>query len=396
MAGKDRISGLHGDIIDHILGFLPISDAARTSALSTVWRDAWLSLSQLIFDSNFFNHIRPFITESAMSVINKILLKHKGPIRKFVFHFCMFYLVREDTNKSRWVEFDEWLLFLIRNGVVEMDLSFLPCAYILPDFIFSCSTLKKLRLFGVFVEPIKAPCIFPNVTSLRLQHVLFDSRNLLDSPTALPMLKSLECENISGFNITAPKLRSLKNFGANFHGVLPFTLDLKPICYLHLYHCSAKDIIKELTRLGKQGTTLNVGQLKLRLCAEEDEISAFINLLRMCPKLYKLDIQLLNNVVPTSTHASLEHSEFIVAGTFQKVNTLNLSCAFRGSLPEMLLFKWLLACFPMLERASISQRITSFSNTESKNKQELLHFLRASSKADISYTEKLFKNCSLF
>ncbi|CAH9103831.1 unnamed protein product, partial [Cuscuta epithymum] len=49
----------------------------------------------------------------------------------------------------------------------------------------------------------------------------------------------------------------------------------------------------------------------------------------------------------------------------------------------MLLFKWLLACFPMLERISISQRITFCSNTELKNKQELLHFLRASSKADI-------------
>ncbi|CAH9126554.1 unnamed protein product [Cuscuta epithymum] len=388
MAEKDRISGLPGDLLDHILGFLPISDAARTSALSTVWRDVWLSLSQLIFDTNFFDHIRPFIAESAMSVINKILMKHNGPIRKFVFHFCMFYLVREDANKSRWVEFDEWLLFLTRNRVEELDLSFLPCAYILPDFIFSCSTLKKLRLFGVFVEPIKAPCIFPNVTSLRLQHVLFDSRNLLHSPTSLPMLKSLDCENISDFNITAPKLRSLKFFGANFHGVLPFTLDLKPICYLHLYHCSAKDIIKELTRLGKQGTTLNVGQLKLRLCAEEDEISAFINLLRICPKLYKLGIQLFNNVVPTTTNA-LEHSEFIVAGICQNVHTLNLSCAFRGSLPEMLLFKWLLACFPMLERISISQRITFCSNTELKNKQELLHFLRASSKADIFYTEKL-------
>ncbi|CAH9103837.1 unnamed protein product [Cuscuta epithymum] len=297
MAAEDRISGLPGDILDHILGLLPIRDAARTSVLSTVWRDVWLSLSQLIFDTNFFIHIHDrYIAESTMFVINKILMRHNKPIRKFVFHFDNFFWAKRD-KKTSWVELDEWLLYLTRNGVEELDLSFgsSAYAYVLPNFIFSCSTLKKLCLHGVFVEPINVSCIFPNVTSLCLKRIQFDSKNLFYSPTDLPMLESLECGDISGFNMTAPKLRSLKIsnvFNMTSHGVLPFTLDLKPISSLHLDHCSAKDIIKEFRRLGKQGTMLNVGCLKLCLRVLSDEISAFIKLLQMCPNLYKLDIEL--------------------------------------------------------------------------------------------------------
>ncbi|CAH9113362.1 unnamed protein product [Cuscuta europaea] len=389
MAAEDRISGLPSDILDHILGLLPIRDAARTSALSTAWRDVWLSLSQLIFDTNFFHHIHDrYIEECAMLVIDKILMRHNRPLRKFVFHFGNFFGAKRDT-KSSWVEFDEWLLYLTINGVEELDLSFFGssgCAYELPDFIFSCSTLKKLHLHGVYVEPIKVPCIFPNVTSLCLQDIQFDSRNLLYSPKDLPMLESLECEDISGFNITAPKLRSLKISNVTSHDILPVTLDLKPIFALHLDYCSAKDFIKELTRLGKQGTTLNVGHLKLHLYDEDDEIPAFFNLLRLCPNLYKLDIELPINAVANTTDVSLEHPEYIVAKTGQRVHTLILSCAFRGSKPEMLFFMWLLACFPMLEKVFIHQRKTFCSNTEFKNQRKLLRFLRASSKADIVYS----------
>ncbi|CAH9113378.1 unnamed protein product [Cuscuta europaea] len=390
MAAEDRISGFPSDILDRILGLLPIRDAARTSALSTAWRDVWLSLSQLIFDAKFFDHIHHrYIAESAMLVINNILMRHNRPIRKFVFHFGNFFWAKRDT-KSSLVELDEWLLYLTRNGVEELDLFLWSSAYAyeLPDFIFSCSTLKKLRLHGVFVEPIKVPCIFPNVTSLCLKNIQFDSRNLLYSPTDLPMLESLECGDISGFNMTAPKLRSLKISNFTSHGILPVTLDLKPIFSLHLDICSAKDIIKEFRRLGKQGLVLNVGCLKLRLRVRIDEISAFIELLQMCPNLYKLDVDLLNKGVEITTEAALECPEFILGETCQRVRTLNISCAFRGSRPEMIFFKWLVACFPMLEKVFIYQRKTFCSNIEFKNERKLLCFLRDSSKADIVYTEK--------
>ncbi|CAH9126555.1 unnamed protein product [Cuscuta epithymum] len=385
MAAKDRISELPGDVIDHILGFLPIRDAARTSALSTVWRDVWLSVSQLRFDRKFFDYIQyNYVMASAMFIINKILMKHNGPIRKFVFDFTMFYL-KDDEDKSRWAEFDELLLFLTRNGVEEMDLSFESSAYILPDFIYSCSTLKKLSLCGVFIEPIKASCIFPNVTSLYLEDVECDSKNLVQCPADLPMLKSLVCRNISGFNITAPKLSCLTICFTLRQGILPVNMDMKTIHSLHLDDYSTKDFIKELTRLGKQGTTLNVNHLKLGVDVKDDEISAFIDLLRMCPKLYRLDILLPWDVEATTIDFLLEHPKFNVAETCKTVHELHLFCMFSGSRGEMLLFKWLLTCFPMLKKLFVFQRTVFSSQTENRKKRKLLRFLRGSSKANIVY-----------
>ncbi|XP_031121357.1 F-box/LRR-repeat protein At3g59200-like [Ipomoea triloba] len=93
---RDRISQLPADILDHILGFLPIQDAAKTAVLSSIWRDVWFSLTQLNFDHGFFcyiykkhRHANKYAKKSAVSlyVINKILLLHKGTIRKFVLSF---------------------------------------------------------------------------------------------------------------------------------------------------------------------------------------------------------------------------------------------------------------------------------------------------------------------
>lgn len=54
--GRDTISQFPVDILDHILGLLPIKNAARAAVLSSVWRGGWSSLTQLNFDDHFFCH----------------------------------------------------------------------------------------------------------------------------------------------------------------------------------------------------------------------------------------------------------------------------------------------------------------------------------------------------
>ncbi|VFQ81231.1 unnamed protein product [Cuscuta campestris] len=342
MAMRDRISELPCVVLDRVLGFLPIQEAARIAILSTVWRDVWLSLSQLNFDHEFFCYIRDhYIAEAAFYVVNQILTKHIGHIRTFVFAFHSNNIQR---HRDRLFELDQWLLFLTQNGIEEVVLSFGYNIILLPDCIFSCLTLKKLDLHGVLIEPINAPCIFPNVTSLHLGYARFGSRNHVGSTVNLPKLESLTCGNISGFKITVPKLRSLKITSSADH-LLPVNLDLKPISSLNLMRSSA---------------------------------------LKMCPKLCKLDVKL--RAADTSIDDDLlKHSIDIVARRCRNVRTLKIFCLFKGSMHEMCFFEWLVALFPTLEKVAIFQCRQYHSNTEMENKRKLLLSLRAASNAEIVY-----------
>ncbi|CAH9093423.1 unnamed protein product [Cuscuta europaea] len=82
----------------------------------------------------------------------------------------------------------------------------------LPACIFKCPTLKIVQASGVQIDPIKARCIFPNVTSISFSDVDFSPRSRQLHAVDVPMLRNLifrGCEDISHFNITAPKLRTL-------------------------------------------------------------------------------------------------------------------------------------------------------------------------------------------
>ncbi|CAH9103855.1 unnamed protein product [Cuscuta epithymum] len=393
MEAKDRISELPTDICDHILGLLPINESARISVLSTFWRDAWLSLTHLKFDGDFFNYFKHhYMRESTMYVINKILMRHKGPVRRFVFHFSNFgkhsYSYGAMATSRRWADFDRLLLLITGNGVEEIDLFFQPNKYILRDCIFCCLTLKKLSLFGVFIEKINFPCIFPNVTSLCLGDVEFDSRNLLDYAAVIPTLESLTCRTSPALNISAPKLSSLK-INPSAHGIhgtvvdsiLPRNLDIRHVRSLHLGGPFLKTFVNDLDRMGLLQTALNVEHLELTVSFENDDISALALLLNMCPKLSKHLIHLKNLTVDRLWELPDDN----VTLKCETLRELYIFCSFSGSALELLSFKWLLNCFPALEKLFINNSKCLHHNRDAKNKQKLLRYLRASTTAEIVY-----------
>ncbi|XP_031121011.1 F-box/FBD/LRR-repeat protein At1g13570-like [Ipomoea triloba] len=386
---RDRISQFPADILDHILGFLPIQDAAKTAVLSSIWRDVWLSLTQLNFDHKFFLYINnkhrrasKYVKKSAASlyVINKVLLLHKGTIRKFV--LC-FYNVGILAIRSRSYDFDEWLLLVTQKGVEEIYIRFEEKAYRLPGCIFSCSTLKRLHLYGVIVDPINLPCILPNVASLCFEWVDFGPINCLDCAIdvlALEDLSFISCKNTFYFDITAPKLRSLtiKSGSSNELGkFLPVNLDLRSIYTLDLGGC-VQGFVKEFTKMGFR---LNVKYLKLS-CYEEfytqsdRSFSVLVHLLRLCPKLCKL----LRSVATECVDALLELHD--VAQTNTMLHALKF-ISFIGSHSEMLFIKKLLASFSTLERVVIVREKYYCKKDSTEIMQELWNLHVASTKTKI-------------
>ncbi|CAH9086672.1 unnamed protein product [Cuscuta epithymum] len=206
MEEPDRISELPADILDKILGLLWIGEAARCAVLSTALRDAWYNLTELDFDDAFHHNIDSDYDDDPgiwHDTVNNYLKKHTGSIKKFDICF---------SCREYQCDFDMLLLSVTKKGVQELYITIYtddPIKYRLPACIFKCPTLKILQASGVKIDPIKARCIFPNVTSISFSYVDFSPRNPQLHAVDIPMLERLEfksCKDISHFNITAPKL----------------------------------------------------------------------------------------------------------------------------------------------------------------------------------------------
>ncbi|VFQ78055.1 unnamed protein product [Cuscuta campestris] len=195
---RDRISQLPIEILDHIMGLMPIYGAAKTAVLSKLWRDVWSSLSRLCFDESFFTYFDKKCPQEEASecirksrcfyAINKILLKHKGSIQKFV---LLFPCRGKHTVPSRSYDMDQWLLLVTRWGVEGIHLLFGHKQYKLPDCIFSCSTLKRLHLHALLVEPLNSPRALPNLTTLCFEDVIFVPTNPTNYALDVPKLENL-------------------------------------------------------------------------------------------------------------------------------------------------------------------------------------------------------------
>ncbi|VFQ95334.1 unnamed protein product [Cuscuta campestris] len=402
----DQIRQLPVEILDHIMGLLPIQEAAKTAVLSKLWGDVWSSLTQLCFDYNFFRYFqikhrkegKYFKLSSCLYAINKVLLQHKGPIKKFVFLFpggCPLIV------RSRSYDMNQWLLLVTQQGVEEIRLCFGSREYKLPECIFSSSTLKRLHLSGLCIAPQISPCTSPNLTSLCFKEAKFLPRNTTNYSIDVPKLENLSfycCENISHFNIIARNLRSLRiarhstGKGDNF---LPVNIDLRSIHTLDLEGSSHEDILGDHTSNGlpPQLPALNVKSLKLSGDYFLTD-AAFVCLLRKCPKLCKLKIHFQREWdMSRCIDATSGHFEKLrcVAQTHKMLWSLKF-WAFNGSKPQMHFIKEMLANLPALEKVVIIYSLYMFDRNKKHDiLEEISHFPCASPKAKIAY-QSLFSS----
>nr|GMD28479.1 F-box/FBD/LRR-repeat protein At1g13570-like isoform X1 [Ipomoea batatas] len=265
-------------------------------------------------------------------------------------------------------------------------------AYRLPSCIFSCVTLKRLHLYGVIIEPMDLPRILPNVASLCFEQVDFGPRNLLHCAVDVPILENmsfLSCQNMFYFNITIRKLCGLtiKCCSSNVPDkFLPVNLDLKSIVTFELEGTDAsffililKEFDKEFTKLGFQ---LNVEYLKLSCFSYKSDVtsSALVRLLRLCPKLCKLEINLSHLEVVTfdCVDAWLKLLEKLhsAARTNKMLQALKVT-SFTGSKMELLFIAKLLASFSTLKKVVIVHNYYR-NKKEDRITKELLLFLGTS------------------
>ncbi|KAI3989974.1 hypothetical protein MKX01_003677 [Papaver californicum] len=201
---QDRISALPESILHHILSFLDLKQAIKSSILSSKWR---YNLTQFKAKS-FEKFVDRVFQLRDTSIIERLNLN------------CFGFICSDLQNLSNCLY--TWILIGLKRKVKELylDVPFGPKDFKMPSYIFMCESLTKLKLRGsadpqlrIFLNNLPNAMSLPTLESLVLQSVQFGGD---DTPNKLfsrcPVLESLtitHCVFHSNLVITSPKLKHL-------------------------------------------------------------------------------------------------------------------------------------------------------------------------------------------
>ncbi|XAR65349.1 hypothetical protein NMG60_11009443 [Bertholletia excelsa] len=412
---NDVISSLPRDIIDSILERLPIRDVARTSILSRKWRYIWSRQPNLVLEKHFFEaHLRNKPHEF-MNTVNRLLLLHDGPIRKFSLYI-------PNIHCSWNLYTDQWLLFLSRNGIKELilDNRYLN-PYKLPSCVFSSPELATLKIrYCIFKAPHDFSG-FPSLVNLRFEKITFGTNVFGPHIPTIPLLETLEftsCNGIENFHIHGPKLQSL--FAADSHNVksIPFQ-GFPNLTVLSVSLRKAPEdweqgrMLNLSTFLGQfpRIVNLSLDRFFLKLLVTDPgperlsivfhhltylvldklrfddlgQMQCLLCLLRSSPNLRDVSIKafpVLHNT--TTPELSFLEAPNCTVGILNQLRTVKVSWI-NGLRAELLFIKCILACSPLLEKMYVQCNAKVEATMALQIATELMRFIRASSRAEIIY-----------
>ncbi|XP_031121017.1 F-box/FBD/LRR-repeat protein At1g13570-like [Ipomoea triloba] len=331
--------------------------------LSTLWKNVWLQHGQLVFDQDFFQSIQNYVAENSTSAQSDV---------------------------------ERWCSFLSRNGIEELTLHLfvLRSMFKLPICIFSCHTIKRLKLDSLIVDfPANAPCIFPGVTSL-----VFDSVELNGVASTIPNLEKLaflgDCEGMDKFQIIAPKLESLCHI-SGYSGFEPtwFAVQLNRIKTLCLSGGSflwRRDIVTAVLNSSTTAINLQVMELHDLSFSCELQISTAMTLLQKSPNLCELGIgaAMARAQYEEDTLNHLEDPDhYFINQDMKMLKTVKID-GFNGSRLEVLFIKSVFSKCPALERVVIHPAWSIIDALMGMNiLRELACFPRASPNAQLVFLE---------
>ncbi|CAI9088471.1 OLC1v1022805C1 [Oldenlandia corymbosa var. corymbosa] len=213
---QDRISDLPDALLCHVLSFLPIKSAAKTSILSKRWKDLWVSVDVLDLDINLradfkgdwssFEDIAKSQKERFISFVDRLFaVRGNTSIRKFK-------LISDQVDPE---SLNNWMG--IMPGVEELDL----CLWCFGgelrwSNLLLGKSLKAMKLEGHMVINIPSSLSFPSLEILHLDTVDYvDDTSITNLLSGCPVLEDLTIRRsfawdyITNFVISVPSVKSI-------------------------------------------------------------------------------------------------------------------------------------------------------------------------------------------
>jgi hypothetical protein len=191
-------------ILRHILSFLHIKYAARTSVLSKRWEFLWTSIPCLNFGKPL-----PAKRTLHMNFVERVLcLRDSSDIKELTLN-CD---VQGDASRVK-----SWITAAVRRNVQSLHicLSDLRGQFSLPHRVFTCETLESFVLDMPCILKVPPIICFSNLKVLSIQSVTFsDDYTIQPLFSGLQVLEVLSLEKcrwvcVKVLSISAPKLHSL-------------------------------------------------------------------------------------------------------------------------------------------------------------------------------------------
>ncbi|XP_021902278.1 FBD-associated F-box protein At1g61320 [Carica papaya] len=223
-----------GDIVETIITFFPVKQAARSSLLASRFRNTLKYIKSLIFDKEF---ARGYHRGALVSIIDQIFRHHEGSKIK---SFRLFIYPTESIIPT----IESWIKQAIAKDVEEIELDFSSVSTIpvlSSDWVDSGITLTSLTInnceFNPHLSELKNWHLLKNVVlkcvDVNIQFIgaLFDCCILLENLEIihcyslnivyinatkqkwLRVLKFGDCENLVDLEINAPSLKSFYYIG---------------------------------------------------------------------------------------------------------------------------------------------------------------------------------------
>ncbi|KAL3532217.1 hypothetical protein ACH5RR_005738 [Cinchona calisaya] len=409
--GSDKISYLPNHVIDIILTYVPLKDAARTSILSHQWRYKWVNLSTLVFD-NTFGRVRNLVSSRYKLLMNifQVLLVHDGPIYEFVLSV---------PGLESCLEIDQYLNFVSKKGVQNIILQIWKGKpHVLPQSLFSCLQLIHLSLCCcVLNKPPPAFRGFSKLVYLILREVAIDAEKLSSLIGKCPLLEHFTIESSRSYDyleVGAPNLKFL-HCNAQFENVIYVTTPLLANISMSLKVLRNEEAFEEewtlLELLGchsviedlhldyyylkswlKGGACFSLDHLKvLKLSAicfgMTNEVTCAHLLISNCPNLQKLAFEAYSSQEGLTVH-DVEfyvelHQKDLSSCQVRELEMLNISVSW----PELEFIKIMLSKLLKLEKMLIAPNFKTVADGGFNLLKEVAKFQRASPKAVIKFKD---------
>ncbi|CAO2190898.1 unnamed protein product [Urochloa humidicola] len=202
--GEDRISRLADALLSDIVSRLPAKDAARTAALSPLWRRVWAATPLVLDDA----HLLPPEDQpkdgprrsgtnwrAIAGAVSRVLAAHPGPFCSVrLTHVCNYAALHDGGALAR-----DWLRIAADKGVHDLVLVCRPWPFgaDLPAEIFRVASLRRLYLglWDDFTGSTKAlrggNILFPHLLELGLCRTDFESKEIDRLLQCSPLLEKL-------------------------------------------------------------------------------------------------------------------------------------------------------------------------------------------------------------